>query len=276
MILHRTKIPYATHAANWQAGCSHVSVGCDHCWAERMSVRLAANPCAPTRYKYVIEAGHWNGKTWYYPTALAAAFLAIASLRKPAVIFLGDMTDLFHEKASSLALDDLAHALHFAPPRHRYLLVTKRPARLLAWQREHFPDGLPPWVWVLCSVCCQADADRMLPDFLQVKGQKGIHAEPLLGAVDFSPWLFDECCGRGEWSGDPNEPPACCCNPNKRLPFGFLATGPENGPHARPCNLDWIRSLRDQAVAANVAFFLKSGLPLDGVEWQQTPWSPHA
>ena len=59
-----------------------------------------------------------------------------------------------------------------------------------------------------------------------------VSAEPLLGAVDLRQWLN---------SGD----------------VQWVIAGGESGPAARPMELEWARDLRDQSVAAGVAFFLK-------------------
>ena len=84
-----------------------------------------------------------------------------------------------------------------------------------------------------------------------------VSAEPLLGAVDLRKWL------------------------DARAVHWVIAGG-ESGPAARPMELDWARDLRDQSLAAGVAFFLKqlggrrgkrSGeeAVIDGETWRQMP-----
>jgi protein gp37 len=80
-----------------------------------------------------------------------------------------------------------------------------------------------------------------------------LSVEPMLQAVDLGPWL-DEL----EW----------------------VIAGSESGHGARPCNLDWVRNMRDQCVAAGVAFFWKQHVErakktetpeLDGKQWVEYP-----
>lgn len=298
MSFNRTSIPYATHAANWQAGCSRVSPGCEHCWAERMSCRLAANLRAPGRYRgfaafgptsgptsvgqhnlgppSIVRDGRWTGSIgWDRDVFINIWGLGghVDRLRKPSTIFLGDMSDLLHENAPKAALAALAGALRSVPDRHRYLICTKRPARLLDWQRREFPRGLPASVVVLASVCCQADADRMVPPLLGVDAwHRGLSLEPLLEQVELRPdWLPGPACME----------PWALLGTRPRRGLHWLLVGAESGPGARPMDLAWVRSLRDQAGAAGSKFFYKQGPgpdgrlmempPLDGRVWMEVP-----
>jgi len=260
---------------NWQAGCRKCSSGCEHCWALAMSRRMAANPKAPSRYTDCADGplrdGGWSRRIVFDGPACVAAFRKINGSRTSKVWFLGDMTDLYSENAPPEAWQGLAKGIKSIPINVGFggefqtlVLVTKRPTRLLEFQRFFFPRGLPDYVWALCSVCCQEDADRLLPAFLEVIGNIGVHCEPLLGPVNLR-----KVCMTSKHEMD-------TLNPCSGRGLKFVAVGPENGPHARPCDLDWVRSLRDQTVAAGVPFFLKSGLPLDGATHRETPWSPHA
>lgn len=294
MSFHRTAISYADYAANWQAGCSHASPGCQRCWAERMSARLAANECAPDRYRglgaysyflrprvlaldnplAIVRDGHWTGNICWDRDAFERAWTQIDALRKPAAIFLGDMSDLFHEAAPATGLAALAGALRRAPGRHRYILCTKRPFRLLEWQRREFPSGLPASVIVLASVCCQTDADRMVPALLEVQAEfRGLSLEPLLERVELRP----------EWLPGPAiMEPWALLGMTPRRGLHWLIVGAESGPGARPMSLAWVRSLRDQAQKAAAKFFYKQGPGLDGKlaetplldgqDWTECPW----
>ena len=62
------------------------------------------------------------------------------------------------------------------------------------------------------------------------------------------------------------------CGDKKIMGLDLIIAGPETGSGARPMNLDWARSLRDQCVAAGVPFFYKRG-KLDGKLWHQFPVS---
>jgi protein gp37 len=157
------------------------------------------------------------------------------------------MTDFFCESSTMVFLEDLALWLR-RPQKSLIVLVTKRPAELLAWQRRHFPDGLPRHVFCFLTVCNQEEADEKIPIMRQVVGRRGIHAEPLLDRLDLAYACFDGAESFGRMEG-----------------FEFIAAGAESGPGARPVDMDWLRSIRDQCAAAGVPFFLKRPGELDGV-----------
>jgi protein gp37 len=107
-----------------------------------------------------------------------------------------------------------------------------------AWQDEHCPDGAGfirewplPNVILGVSVEDQATADERVPHLLATPAAcRMVSAEPLLGSVDFSQWI------RG---------------------LGWIVSGGESGPGARPMHPGWARSIRDQCQAAGVAYYHK-------------------
>ncbi len=281
-----TKIPWATHTANWLAGCSHCSPACDHCYAEAMSARLAH--MGPVRYRGVTgEDRKWTGAVVYDRPALHRAFDGLCNARKPRRVFANSMSDTFHPSAPESSLADLATEIQrverdqvdFCWP-HVLMLLTKRPAGLLAWQREYFPDGLPSWVWAGVTVEDQLRADQRVPKLLEVVAWvRFLSCEPMLGPVDLS---------RG-WQ--PRQHFSAVLNALDRAEvarlnrqdvalFSWILCGDESGHHRRPADLAWVRSLRDQCIAVGVPFFLKqlhtSGrrieMPeLDGHTWGEVP-----
>lgn len=133
-------------------------------------------------------------------------------------------------------------------PHVRLLLLTKRPENICRMWCSHVnTDGLPPSklhrpnVWLLTSVSDQPTADRMIPELLACRDLApvlGVSAEPLLGPVDLH--LHDLCDDRQ----------------NSDF-IRWIIAGGESGPNARPCNVDWIRAIRDQCAAASVSCFVK-------------------
>src|SRR5690606_12502626 len=98
-----------------------------------------------------------------------------------------------------------------------------------------------PNVWLGCSVSDQATADAMIPELLKCRDLTPVlfvSAEPLLGPIDLPEYL-----GRLRVTHERG--------------IDFAIVGGESGPHARPCNLRWIRSIRDQCKAAGVPCFVK-------------------
>src|SRR4030042_3122881 len=128
-----TKIEWCTETWNPIVGCSKVSPGCDHCYAERMANRLASiavkddrNETFPVngfgKYAFVTLNGKWNGKTYFEENELQKPFL----WKKPRQIFVVSMGDLFHESIKdnwrNKVLDVMLNC-----PQHTFIILTKRP-----------------------------------------------------------------------------------------------------------------------------------------------------
>jgi protein gp37 len=140
------------------------------------------------------------------------------------------------------------------------------------------PDGL--WdlplhnVWLGTSVEDQTRADQRLPALLETPAAvRWVSAEPLLGPVDLERWLHVPDC---LWEARST----CTCHITAGPRLDWVVVGGESGPHARPMDPGWARSLRDQTRNSMAAFFLKQwggrnpksgGRELDGRTWDQYP-----
>jgi protein gp37 len=112
-------------------------------------------------------------------------------------------------------------------------------AALANWRGWPLPN-----VWLGTSVEDQEQADKRIPELRRTPAAvRWISAEPLLGDLDIDPYLV---CSGGHAAGQP-------CLPGLDL----VIVGGESGPKARVCDIGWIRSIRDQCAAANVACFVK-------------------
>jgi len=227
---------------NWSVGCSGKDCSAFlRCWAARMAWRHAKNPKAPERYHapgLLNSDRHWTGKVVFDRQAMIDAF---DSMKPGKIHACGFMTDLFDDNASLESLRFLAVEIGQRRDIGTVVFTTKQPENLLKWQQTFFPNGLPPNVMSLLSICTQEEADRKIHVFLQVKGRIGLHCEPMLEALNLSMYIEEMEYREIEW----------------------LACGPENGHHKRPFNIEWARDLRRQCRAAGVRFFFKPGL-LDG------------
>jgi protein gp37 len=134
-----------------------------------------------------------------------------------------------------------------ATPWLDWLLLTKRPENVLRmWPAQTLRIDPEPWrrnVWLGASIANQEDANRNVPELLKCRDLSPVlfvSAEPLLGPVNlFAPTL------KHYQSGHPSE----------RL--DWVIVGGESGPGARPFDMDWARSLRDQCARYGMAFFMK-------------------
>ncbi len=265
-------------------GCTRVSPGCENCYAERMAARFSG-PGMP--YEGLARIGP-NGGRWTGKVALVEKHLADPlRWKRPRRVFVNSMSDLFHD---GLADEDIERvfAVMALAPQHTFQVLTKRPARMLKWfttlggledrrtcvarAAEHIgdviwdargsvasnyfgcaggppkPDDLkkrrawPGWpltnVWLGVTAEDQQRADERVPLLLQAPAAvRFVSVEPQLGRVVLDNYLRP-----------------IFASPNR---LDWVICGAESGPGARPFNLDWARSLRDQCGVAGVAFFGK-------------------
>ena len=151
-------------------GCDKVSLGCKHCYAERMAERLQA----------MGQANYRNG----FELTLQPQMLELPLRWKtPQTIFVNSMSDLFHDAVPleyiQRVFDVMRHA-HW----HRFQMLTKRAGRLNQIDRDL---DWPPNVWMGVSVE-NADYYQRIHDLRHTRAQvKFLSLEPLLGPLDKLP-----------------------------------------------------------------------------------------
>jgi protein gp37 len=189
---------------------------------------------------------HWRGG--HLPVKFRADRLNLPRHRKASAWAV--WADLFHEVVTD---DEISRTMHIADlhPRERFLVLTKRAERIAKWS-VWFGDW-PRNVWAGVTVCNQAEADAKIPLLLRVPAAvRFLSIEPMLGPVDLSPWL-------GARPGCEGAPANLGCDVcREALGLSWVIVGGESGPGARPMHPDWVRSIRDQCVAAGVPFFFKN------------------
>ena len=225
-----------THSTwNPVTGCSKVSPGCKHCYAERMAKRLQA-------------MGQPNYRNGFEVTMHEHALDLPLKWKKPQVIFVNSMSDLFHKNVPLDFIRDVFDVMCRAE-HHRFQILTKRSGRLrqLAAQLP-WPDN----IWVGVSVENPDYLSRVDDLRATAAAVKFLSLEPLLAAI-----------------------------PNLDLAgIDWVIVGGESGPHARPMSAAWVRDIRGQCRGAGIPFFFKqwgginkkkSGRVLDGRTWDEMP-----
>ena len=242
-------IEWTDETWNPVTGCTRVSPGCDNCYMFALYPRLRAMgvhgyEAAPDEIQLLHERLdaplHWA---------------------KPRHVFVNSMSDVFHPKVPFEFVTGIFDVMEQATRRgHIFQVLTKRPGRAVAWwdqNRTRYDNEWPAGVWIGTSVESQKYAPRITVLARIPAPTRFVSAEPLLEAVDLSPWLNN---------GD----------------LHWVIVGGESGRSARPMHLDWARTIRDQTLEANAAFFLKqlggkrgkrsgSQALLDGQTWTQMP-----
>jgi protein gp37 len=114
-------------------------------------------------------------------------------------------------------------------------------------------------VWLGTSVENQATADERIPHLLKVPAAvRFLSVEPLLGPVDLSKWLACNCPGDYPRADGGPHNRWCPMALDAYVPrIAWVIVGGESGPNARPCRIEWIRSIVKQCKAAGVPCFVK-------------------
>jgi protein gp37 len=230
-----SKIEWTESTWNPVTGCTEISVGCKNCYARRIALRLQA-------------AGSPNYANGFRVTLHPHALDIPLRWRRPRVIFVNSMSDLFHE---DVPLDFILRVFDVMSraPHHQFQVLTKRSERLLELSpRLTWPEN------VLMGVTVEnADYTFRVDHLRQTSAAlKFISFEPLLGPVP-----------NIDFEG-----------------IDWVIVGGESGPHARPIHPDWVIDIRDQCLDAKIPFFFKqwggtnkkkSGRKLQGRTYSQTP-----
>jgi protein gp37 len=221
--------------ATWNPvrGCTKVSPGCAHCYAETFAERFRGVPGHPFERGFDLRL---------VPEKLDEPFRLAGSR----MIFVNSMSDLFHEAVPDSYIENVA-AVMMAADWHTYQVLTKRADRMTALLTTKLRDAAATsHIWWGVSV---ENRRTGLPRIDLLRGAPAavrfLSVEPLL-----------EDLGPVDLSG-----------------IGWMIVGGESGPGARPMDPAWVRSLRDQCGSARVPFFFKqwggvrksvSGRHLDG------------
>lgn len=121
-------------------------------------------------------------------------------------------------------------------------VMNDRERDLMLWAINWVQGNYPKNVWVIGSAENQEMADKRIPELLRIPAVvHGLSCEPLLGPIDLT--------------SDAIEAEMRDTLPDAMI--DWVITGGESGKGARPCNVEWIRSIKDQCAAANVPCFVK-------------------
>ena len=248
-------------------GCTKVSPGCAHCYAETFAERWRGVPGHP------YEQG-FDLKLW--PERLSLPL----SWKKPRRVFVNSMSDLFHEDVPFEFIDRVFAVMALCP-QHTFQVLTKRPERMAEYTSDHkvaariwdaclamndeicraVPRTIDtrnldhqcvvwplPNVWLGTSVERQQEADERIPHLLKCPAAvRFLSCEPLLGPLDLSAFFG------GPYVGLPGD----VVHPNWNAGIDWVIVGGESGPGARPCRVEWIRSIVRQCKSAGVPVFVK-------------------
>lgn len=276
----KTNIEWTDFTFNGWRGCSKVSDGCKNCYAETLSKR---NPgtlgvWGVNGHRSIAAESYWKQPIKWNRDAEAA--------RTSRRVFCASLADVFEgndtmPEASHQPVREARRRLFKliqATPHLDWLLLTKRPEniRRLTYQAidpDHpdndynacgDPNGLDaapfrelyPNLWLGVSVEDQKTADERIPHLLKLDAAvRFLSMEPLLGPVDLANMYPDGF--NFQMNALTGEGKHLLGFTGQIKPIDWVICGGESGPNARPMHPDWVRSIRDQCIAANVPFHFK-------------------
>ena len=239
-----SSIEWTDNTWNPVRGCTKVSPGCKHCYAETFAERFRGVPGHPFEQGFDVLLAPWK-------------LLEPFHWSESKLVFTNSMSDLFNDEVTDQFIV-AAFEVMAAADWHTYQVLTKRPARMRRMLKGdlEFAAGLPH-IWWGTSV---EDRKYGLPrvDLLRKceVARRFLSCEPLL-----------EDLGKINVDG-----------------IGWVIAGGESGRDARPMRKEWVTSLRDQCSSACVPFFFKQwggfpkgklGSKLDEKEYKAFPPLPN-
>lgn len=231
----RSSIEWTDMTWNPVTGCTKVSAGCKNCYAERMARRLQA-------------MGQPNYRNGFRVTLHPYVVKRPLELKKPRIIFVNSMSDLFHEEIPETFIQEIFDVMRRADW-HHFQILTKRSERLAELtSRIEWPRN----VWMGVSVENQDQVARV--DHLRstTAAVKFLSIEPLIGPIHTL-----------DLTG-----------------IDWVIAGGESGPGCRPIEEKWIVEIKRRCLEARVPFFFKqwggfnkkkNGRQLEGRTWDEMP-----
>lgn len=259
-----TKIEWANHTFNPWVGCTKVSAACDHCYAEGWAKRSGMVKWGVDAQRHRTSLANWRQPIKWNAEA--------GRLGVRYRVFCASLADVFDNAVPSEWRTDLFTLIR-QTPNLDWLLLTKRignakdmlveagDAALVATFGAAISTSFAfsfPNVWLGATICNQEEADRDVLKLLDIPvAKRFLSIEPLLGPINLTQVesgarVLDVLQGGGfhetHFEPLPHDHHPC---------VDWVIVGGESGHGARPMHPKWVRSLRDQCLAAAVPFFFK-------------------
>lgn len=230
-----SKIEWTESTWNPVTGCTKITAGCANCYAFTMAKRLHSmgNPRYKNRFDVTL-----------HEDLITLPF----KWKKPKMIFVNSMSDLFHEKVPDEFIKKVFETMN-RTPRHTYQILTKRSKRLLElapflnWTQN---------IWQGVTVENDSVVNRIYDLELIPAHIRFLSLEPLIG-----PLYQIELKG-----------------------IHWVIVGGESGPISRLMKIEWVREIRDRCIEQQIPFFFKqwggirkhiTGRILDNRTWDEYP-----
>lgn len=236
---YNSSIEWTESTWNPVTGCTKVTRGCDNCYAERLAERFRGTPGHPF-------------ETGFDLTLRPERISQPLSWKRPRMIFVNSMSDLFHKDIPTEFIDNVFDTMETADW-HVFQVLTKRSSLMRDYlQNRYGSDVVPQHIW--CGVSVEDhNATARIRHLQETPATiRFLSIEPLLGPmgnidIEYISWVI---------------------------------VGGESGPRARPMKAAWVVEVRDLCKNNEIPFFFKQwggrtpkagGRLLDGVEHNEMP-----
>jgi protein gp37 len=234
-----SKIEWTDHTFNPWVGCTKISPGCDHCYAEGWAKRSGQVKWGPHAERRRTSEAYWRRPLKWARAAREAmqdyeeGMLTLPP-RRPRV-FCASLADVFDNQVPDQWRADLFATID-ATPELDWLLLTKRPENISnAFNlKPWFSVRTPPNVWLGITAEDQKRFDHRWPILCEMRTSR-----PVIRFVSYEPAI------------GPLSLAAHNCTPD------WLICGGESGHGARMMDLAWARDVRDQCARRGISFFFK-------------------
>lgn len=245
-----TSIAWCDKTFNPWEGCTKVSPGCAHCYAEARNHRFGMDNWGKSKPRRRTSLNYWKQPLkWNREAGIANEGLLAMDQTRPRIF--PSLCDWLDEEVPIEWLADFLKLIHDTPNLD-WLLLSKRPelfkqrvekawlqakpaSKFSCWLSDWFgpagtgfPNHAPPNVWIGTSIEDQQRANERIPQLLKIPAKlRFLSVEPLLGPVDLENWVH------------------------------WTIVGGESGPNSRTCHVDWIRDIVKQCKVADTKCFVK-------------------
>ncbi len=218
---NNSTIEWTDHTFNPWWGCVKVSHACKHCYAQTFDHRLGGAHWGARSPRRFFGEQHWGAPLRWQIQAQRQG------VRKK--VFCASMADVFERRGDLNPHRERLWGLIEQTPDLDWLLLTKRPQNIGTY--APWKTRWPRNVWLGTTVENQKWANQRIPLLLKFPATiRFLSCEPLLGAVDLSPWIAD---------------------------LGWVIAGGESGHQARPTNPLWLKSLATLCQTTATPFHFK-------------------
>ena len=247
-----SKIEWTDHTFNPWIGCTRVSPGCVHCYAESFAKRYNKAQWGPVAQRVKTGAAYWkkplkwNKDTWREcldcgkrgKVKMDECICGSRRHRRTHQrVFVASMADVFEDNPQVANWRGELFQLMDATPNLDWLVLTKRPEKIFSLGTNAVGEVFDNWlarhpnVWGGTSVESQEYLDARVDALRSVCFKTSfLSVEPMLGSVRLSP---------------------------RHSPLDWVICGGESGAGCRPMGTGWARALQEDCLMLDIKFFMK-------------------